>query len=173
MNTLLNGPSGQAALDDERVWGRVLEIARSHANGKQVAGGRAAAGGTVLRGLGAGVESVYVRCETLEDARPEKQLVVVAIQARPNPFPSTQELQKRFQLTRREAEVALLVAERTSTQEIADMLFVTRHTVRRHIEKVMLKMGVSRRTDVRHVLVAMKRDAEAVEAPVWRRAVGA
>src|SRR5690606_8426450 len=120
---------------------------------------------------GAGVGSVYIRCGMLDDARSGSRLVVVALEHDTSLFPSAQELRKRFRLTRREAEVALLVAERRSTQEIAELLFVTTHTVRRHIEKVLLKLGVRRRTDVRHVLVALKRGDES-GAATWRRAVG-
>ncbi|HEY8468133.1 MAG TPA: helix-turn-helix transcriptional regulator [Longimicrobiales bacterium] len=170
MNTLFNAVSRQASLDNEQVWGRVLEIARSHVNGNTAGGSRGAAHGTLLWDLG-GLENVYVRCELLDDSRPGSQLVVVAIERSADLFPTPQELQARFRLTRREAEVALLVAERRSTQEMAEMLFVTRHTVRRHIEKVLLKLGVRRRTDVRHVLMAVKRGDYANATP-WRRAVG-
>src|SRR5690606_28447791 len=133
MSTILNAPPEHVSVEDEQVWGRVLEIARSHVNGWPASGGHVAGHGTLLRGLGAGVGSVYIRCGMLDDARSGSRLVVVALEHDTSLFPSAQELRKRFRLTRREAEVALLVAERRSTQEIAELLFVTTHTVRRHI----------------------------------------
>jgi len=173
MSLLLDAPPTQTFLDDDQVWKRVLDFARSYASGKAGPGARWAPHPAAPRRLDAAMDNVYVRCETIDDSRPGVEVVVVAIERDTSPFPPASALQKRFRLTRREAQVALLVAERRSTQEIAEMLFVTRHTVRRHIEKVMLKLGVSRRTDVRHVLAAMKRGEEVGTLPSWRRAVGA
>ena len=48
-------------------------------------------------------------------------------------------------LTRREAQVALLMAERFPHTEIASQLKIKPNTARRHCEKVLMKLGVSRR----------------------------
>jgi DNA-binding CsgD family transcriptional regulator/predicted ester cyclase len=51
-------------------------------------------------------------------------------------------------LTHREAQVALLMAERFPHTEIADQLAIKPNTARRHCERVLQKLGVRRRQDV-------------------------
>jgi predicted ester cyclase/DNA-binding CsgD family transcriptional regulator len=51
-------------------------------------------------------------------------------------------------LTQREAQVALLMAERFSHAEIADQLHIKANTARRHCERVLQKLRVKRRQDV-------------------------
>ena len=55
----------------------------------------------------------------------------------------------RFNLTPRESEVALLLAKRMSCREIANRLDVSFHTARSHTEKIMMKLGVRSKNDVR------------------------
>ena len=55
-------------------------------------------------------------------------------------------------LTRREAQVALLMAERYSHTEIAEQLGIKPNTARRHCERVLGKLGVHRRQDVAEAL---------------------
>ena len=52
-------------------------------------------------------------------------------------------------LTRREVEVALLLENRRTDQEIADTLFVSVRTVTTHVSAVLRKLGVASRRDVR------------------------
>jgi DNA-binding CsgD family transcriptional regulator len=59
----------------------------------------------------------------------------------------------RLLLTRREAEVLVLVAEGKSNKEIADMLFISVNTVRNHL----VRMGKRLRTGSRTELVARAR----------------
>ena len=54
----------------------------------------------------------------------------------------------RFALTRREAEVAMLVASGLSNKSIATELGLSPHTVRRHTENVFRKVGVTSRTSL-------------------------
>ncbi len=54
--------------------------------------------------------------------------------------------------TRREREVARLVIDGLSTQDIATALFISVHTVRDHLKTMFGKMGVSRRQDLAAVL---------------------
>jgi DNA-binding CsgD family transcriptional regulator len=61
---------------------------------------------------------------------------------------AAERLISRFGLTRREAEVALLLAERLSKREIGERLGLSRHTVRHHAESVFLKLGVHSRLEV-------------------------
>jgi DNA-binding CsgD family transcriptional regulator len=51
----------------------------------------------------------------------------------------------RFGLTRREAQVARLLARRATNREIAEQLDLSPHTVRHHVENVFAKLGVHSR----------------------------
>jgi len=57
-------------------------------------------------------------------------------------------------LTRREAEVARLLAERLSNAEVAAALGVSAHTARHHTERVMQKLGVRSRRAIVSALLA-------------------
>ena len=57
-------------------------------------------------------------------------------------------LREQFGLTRKEAEVALLLARGKSNAEIAKELVVSPHTVRRHTERVLQKVDVRSRSGV-------------------------
>jgi DNA-binding CsgD family transcriptional regulator len=58
-------------------------------------------------------------------------------------------LKSRFGLTERESEVARLLADRYSNQEIADALGISGFTAERHTERILRKLGVASRRDVR------------------------
>ena len=57
-------------------------------------------------------------------------------------------LMRAWRLTRREREVARLVIDGLSTEDIATALFISVHTVRDHLKMIFGKMGVSRRQDM-------------------------
>jgi DNA-binding NarL/FixJ family response regulator len=50
-------------------------------------------------------------------------------------------------ISKREAEILLLMHEGLSNQQIADKLFVSEHTVKKHISNIFLKLQVERRTE--------------------------
>ena len=50
-------------------------------------------------------------------------------------------------LSARELEVLLLLDRHLSTEEIAQRLFISEHTVRSHVKNLMAKLGVSSRRD--------------------------
>jgi len=77
-------------------------------------------------------------------------LVVVE---RCSPYPRPSALQERFQLTPREAEVALLLAEGRSNDDLAERLYISPHTVRHHVEKVLRKLDCASRVGVAHTLL--------------------
>ena len=51
-------------------------------------------------------------------------------------------------LTEREQEVALLIAKGLGQQEAADVLFVTRRTVRWHLHNIFKRLGISKATQL-------------------------
>lgn len=61
---------------------------------------------------------------------------------------SRDELQFRFRLTPREVEVARQLALGRTNAEVARALGISIHTVRRHVERVLMRLGVQRRGEV-------------------------
>jgi DNA-binding CsgD family transcriptional regulator len=49
-------------------------------------------------------------------------------------------------LTAREVEVLGLLAEGKSDRDIAEALFISRHTARNHVANILAKLGVSSRS---------------------------
>ena len=76
---------------------------------------------------------------------------VLVFVERTSALPPGPALEARFGLTPREAEVALLLAEGRTDKEVADLLFISPHTARRHAERVLKKVGVSTRSAVAYV----------------------
>lgn len=77
----------------------------------------------------------------------EAMLVSVTLDA-PPALPDSEAVRARHGLTKREAEVALLLAEGLSNAEIAERLFVSPHTARHHVENVLSKLGINSRAAV-------------------------
>lgn len=61
-------------------------------------------------------------------------------------------LASRFGLTAQESRVALLLAEHRSNREIAELLGVSVHTARHHTERVLSKLHIHSRYDVKRVI---------------------
>ena len=66
-------------------------------------------------------------------------------------------------LTRREAEIARLIASGATTRMAAASLGISIHTVRRHTERVLAKLGVRSRAQVAPMLNARQSAARALE----------
>ncbi|MDX1675400.1 MAG: helix-turn-helix transcriptional regulator [Longimicrobiales bacterium] len=77
------------------------------------------------------------------DGRPAVVMVVVRPAVPPLPDAST--LQKRYGLTPRQAEVALLVAAGRSNREVAEALEISHHTARHHAQRALEKIGAQSR----------------------------
>ena len=63
-----------------------------------------------------------------------------------------------FDLTRREREILMLLVQRPTNSEIADVLFISPRTVGSHIEHLLAKLGAANRREAaaiaaRHGLV--------------------
>ncbi|MFI7012988.1 ATP-binding protein [Streptomyces sp. NPDC050164] len=79
------------------------------------------------------------------------ELVGHALQepARPHPGESrTPHDDTAVRLTRRETEVARLVAEGLANQQIADRLVIARRTAEGHVERILSKLGFSNRSQI-------------------------
>ncbi|PAP75054.1 helix-turn-helix transcriptional regulator [Rubrivirga marina] len=63
-------------------------------------------------------------------------------------LPTHEAVRARHGLTRREAEVALLLAEGLSNEALGARLFVSKHTARHHVEAILLKLDVPGRAAV-------------------------
>jgi len=50
-------------------------------------------------------------------------------------------------LSKREAEILLLMHEGLSNQQIADKLFISENTIKKHISNIFMKLQVERRTE--------------------------
>ncbi|MEP6573818.1 MAG: LuxR C-terminal-related transcriptional regulator [Gemmatimonadota bacterium] len=75
-------------------------------------------------------------------------LVLIALQAETRREPCALEMRHRYGLTARETEVAMLLANGCSNTNVATELHVSRHTARRHTERVLAKLQVSSRAKV-------------------------
>jgi DNA-binding CsgD family transcriptional regulator len=94
--------------------------------------------------------NVYAGEAARDGSRPTTIVVVIAPHP-PAPPPRT-ELTRRFGLTPREAQVALLLAARRSNKEIANDLAIAPKTAARHTESVLAKLNTGSRRDVAQVL---------------------
>ncbi len=51
-------------------------------------------------------------------------------------------------LTAREREIAVLVADGSTTKEVAERLFLSARTVSNHLQNAYTKLGISKRTEL-------------------------
>jgi len=78
-------------------------------------------------------------------------LLVVVVERRE--LPGDSDLERRFELSAREAEVARLLADRLSNLEISKRLGISIHTARRHSENILFKLDIHSRNEVRAALL--------------------
>lgn len=89
---------------------------------------------------------------SLEGAFGPEPMVVLQLHVEPTAPPALDDLRAQFGLTRREAEVCVLLAGRLTNREIAEQLSISPHTAERHTEKVLQKLAIHSRGDVRRLL---------------------
>ena len=87
----------------------------------------------------------------IKDETPQPHIVVVVVERRR--LPGDQELQRYFSLTPRESEVARLLVDRLSDEEISRRLDIRLNTARCHSNRVLGKLGLHSRNDVRSALL--------------------
>ena len=126
---------------EDGLWDSVREVAEAAANSTE------APAGFVRQEMQVGSEQVEVFAR-LDDGRAAGPALVVVIAAREEVAPSPAELRQRFGLTRREAEVALLLAARRSNREIAEELYIAESTAWGHTERVLAKLNTGSRRSV-------------------------
>lgn len=102
-----------------------------------------------------GVQIGSERFRLLVDRHRSEGWVLVLLQSENDSgIMSDAELKYRYGLTGREIEVARLLAERQSNKEIARLLGVTIYTAGRHTERILGKLKVTSRREVRDVIRA-------------------
>lgn len=70
-------------------------------------------------------------------------------------WPPEETLRERFDLTRQETRVALLLAQGQTNREIAEQLFISPHTARHHTENVLEKLDLHTRRQVREKILSL------------------
>jgi DNA-binding NarL/FixJ family response regulator len=67
--------------------------------------------------------------------------------AHPTPLAINHNALAQAGISRREAEILLLIHDGLSNRQIADRLFISEHTVKKHISNLFAKLNVERRTE--------------------------
>jgi DNA-binding CsgD family transcriptional regulator len=111
-------------------------------------------GPAVVRHIAIGEERFRLVVDLLPPNANGDRLPIATVERVATDNLSESSLRERFRLTRKEAHVALLLAQRRSNAEIADTLRISPHTARRHTENVMLKLNVTSRFSVETALSA-------------------
>jgi DNA-binding CsgD family transcriptional regulator len=77
---------------------------------------------------------------------------IIAVWRSQSPYPPLDALRRQYGLTPTQARVAQLLYVRRTNEEIRQLLGVSIHTARRHVEAVLLKVGVPSRWAVERAL---------------------
>jgi DNA-binding CsgD family transcriptional regulator len=84
----------------------------------------------------------------------ESATVLITIERARATLPSREFVMRRFAMTAREADVALLLARGIRNAAIASELNISTHTARHHTESVLAKLNLHSRAEVARALVA-------------------
>jgi|GEM_PF-2758618 len=109
---------------------------------------RAGSPGPAMRGLSLGGEPLRLVGAYLAPDTRVAPAVIIRVEGGEAWLPDEGSVRRRFRLTEREAEVALLRARGATTAAIAEHLAISIHTVRRHTERVMEKLSVGRASEI-------------------------
>lgn len=83
-----------------------------------------------------------------KDVKPIALVVVTRPQRPPTFGDAAKSAGEQYELTEREIQVTMLLAQRRNNGEIAARLGLSEHTVRHHTERILRKMGAASRTEV-------------------------
>jgi len=146
--------------DDERD--RILQVAETvaravmaHARSDgRLAGSTLGAPAASRQVIQTGLARYRLRgCMVGPDTLDTESAVLVSVDRLNAEPPSPNTLRERFGLTAREAQVACLLVQRLTNDEIADALGISSHTARHHTESVLLKVRVNSRRALRQALL--------------------
>jgi DNA-binding CsgD family transcriptional regulator len=93
-------------------------------------------------------------CLVGPDASDAESAVLVSVERATVEPPSPELLRDRYGLTGREVQVAGLLVQRLTNEEIAGALGISSHTARHHTESILLKVGVKSRRSLQDALAA-------------------
>ena len=82
----------------------------------------------------------------------EKEVIIEV----PAPVEIDTEQIERIGISKREHEILILISEGLSNQQIADKLFISENTIKKHISNLFLKLDVERRTEAVSKAKALK-----------------
>lgn len=94
-----------------------------------------------------------IHSRTLFMEHPDERTPVIVVVVQGNPLPADRRIRAVLHLTPRETEVARLMAERLTSREIAGRLDIALNTARRYCERVLVKLGINSRSQVRRTLM--------------------
>lgn len=141
------------AIDESGVWKEITRVARAMVRDGSLDPEKNPRVRTRLRAPSGEDRCYEVRAEPLLHAG-EDPVVMLAVQRINNSAPDPEDVQDRFDLSPRQAQVALLLADRLTTKEIAARMNIKCSTARHHVEMVLMRLGVHRRQEVRDVIMA-------------------
>ena len=144
--------STPSSLDEQLVWQEVTRIARAALRDAtpDTDTPPARLRGRVRAATLSG-DTWDVRAQSLLQAAHGSPVIVVAVERVPGAV-SVDDVRDRFGLSPRQAEVAILLADRLSDKEIATRLGISRNTARRHVELVMIRLRVHSRREIAELL---------------------
>lgn len=158
---LVYGPSGQL-LHRNRALNRMLEdetqpaellsaasrAAKSLARLLSRDGQSESADGAFERQVDTGAHRYTVRATRAETMLGRSGAILVVVKPLTRRAASPTQLVRKFGLTRREAEIAAMLAGGATNKQIVAALGFTEHTARRHTENVLRKLGLNSRAQV-------------------------
>ena len=106
-----------------------------------------------LKPVEMGERTYYLNACLYQVPQMKEPCLVVGVRPEARVPPKPEDIRAAFDLTRRQSEVAALLAQRYTNAEIAEAFCISPHTVRRHTEAVLSKLGVDDRRLVETVFL--------------------
>ncbi len=142
--------------NDNSLWDSLAELAEAVMTSGPPAG-------FVRRKLPVGGRRAHAYAGLASTAAGRPATLVVVIAPGHDPQANRRALRTQFGLTPREAEVALLLADRRSNREIAEALHIADKTARRHTERILSKLNAPSRRAVAAVVAGVQGAGEGSE----------
>ena len=155
----------ETILDEPAVWQEITRVARAAL--RDAPADRPLPLRSQVRAASADVPGWEVRAQPLLQGTHDHPVIVVAVEragAAPALSAEAETIRERFGISPRQAEVAAMLARRMTDKEIATRLGISRHTARRHVELVMIRLRVHSRAEVGELLATGEAPAARVAA---------